>query len=797
MSCSICFENIKSKREFSHFICAHCKTEICKTCLKSCLITYGSTIPKCPNCGENILYLTLAKLFSKTFVKKTIFEHLANLEFEVATKEKVKLVSPILVKLICSTSDPIKLEITTKLNNELIREINYNSCAELRRHKTSNEIKGITDSIVQNLMENTKPLLEQIKLDYEQNTKNKIEAIIEKCFNQPSIDDKSSIDDDSKCTIIEIRDGIEDSSNFNSEDRDYIITEIQDGIENESINETNSQRLIDTTSSKNEYPEINESTLGYFQIISPKDETIKKISVNVYNPDFNCGYSALANQHLHKIISVTDLTIRQELEKIELQNMIAKIKNVIKDVFKILFTMMSYLDIREILNKNLKEYIDFTLLDKTLLLDSNSIRIEIKNMLKEETKKDVLIFRCLECEHGFINSEFICNMCSKKFCNNCLKELTDNHECLKEDIETMNLILKDTRPCPNCCTRIYKISGCSQMFCTYCKTGFDWNTGKKINHNFHNPHRMEWLEQLHRSGGENPNPDEICEEDYRITFIERVQNQRLNKMLYYLNYINEELGYKRRNLQNLKSEKTNLTDLVLYLFTKYYTEKTQNENDKEKNISFLKSKHLYIDEKKYKSIIKKNLKKINQLELMIDVYETMVACLRSTLIRVDQLIGFQYARYRNYNLNQEIKDKIEKYCNTCCDIIKDIEKNRIIDLETYFDTNFIRPVDFNTKYSFYSWTSKDSGCKSFEELEDTLNTLFKEPKKYSNVTPFIRMSINSKTKPKFKKLYDIYSYYREHCGLYKLLRPEHIDNIRELNLTSEEKNYVYTALFRN
>ena len=50
---------------------------------------------------------------------------------------------------------------------------------------------------------------------------------------------------------------------------------------------------------------------------------------------------------------------------------------------------------------------------------------------------------------------------------------------------------------------------------------------------------MEWLEQLRQSGNENPNLDEICEEDYRITFIEQFQNQRLNKMLYYLNYINE------------------------------------------------------------------------------------------------------------------------------------------------------------------------------------------------------------------------------------------------------------------
>lgn len=105
------------------------------------------------------------------------------------------------------------------------------------------------------------------------------------------------------------------------------------------------------------------------------------------------------------------------------------------------------------------------------------------------------LFRCPtnNCA-GYINSEYYCALCRNKFCSKCLGKLdNEQHTCKESDVLTMEEINKSTKPCPKCTSRIYKISGCSQMFCTNCKIGFDWNTGKIINSNFHNPHRMEWL----------------------------------------------------------------------------------------------------------------------------------------------------------------------------------------------------------------------------------------------------------------------------------------------------------------
>lgn len=96
---------------------------------------------------------------------------------------------------------------------------------------------------------------------------------------------------------------------------------------------------------------------------------------------------------------------------------------------------------------------------------------------------------------GMIESRtFKCGVCDQIICKSCraAREKEDNHECNQEDIETMKLIRKDTKPCPQCAVPIYKISGCHQMFCTQCQIVFDWRTGKKEAGWVHNPHALQW-----------------------------------------------------------------------------------------------------------------------------------------------------------------------------------------------------------------------------------------------------------------------------------------------------------------
>jgi hypothetical protein len=114
------------------------------------------------------------------------------------------------------------------------------------------------------------------------------------------------------------------------------------------------------------------------------------------------------------------------------------------------------------------------------------------------TPKHQFVKRCVkESCKGFVDQiNYICGICDTQICKGCLNEHTDNHTCLTDDIATAKLILKDSKPCPECGIPIHKINGCNHMFCTQCNTPFDWMTMEiHINGNT-NPHYYQWMSQM-------------------------------------------------------------------------------------------------------------------------------------------------------------------------------------------------------------------------------------------------------------------------------------------------------------
>lgn len=100
---------------------------------------------------------------------------------------------------------------------------------------------------------------------------------------------------------------------------------------------------------------------------------------------------------------------------------------------------------------------------------------------------------------GFLSTQWKCGICEQWTCPECHELKGDtrdcHHVCDPNNIETANLLNKDSKPCPKCQSLIFKINGCDQMWCTQCHTGFCWKTGRLSKHTIHNPHFYEWQRQ--------------------------------------------------------------------------------------------------------------------------------------------------------------------------------------------------------------------------------------------------------------------------------------------------------------
>jgi len=113
---------------------------------------------------------------------------------------------------------------------------------------------------------------------------------------------------------------------------------------------------------------------------------------------------------------------------------------------------------------------------------------------------------------GYLSTQYKCELCETYTCPHCLELIgyakTDPHTCDPNNVASAELIKKDTKPCPQCGVRIYKISGCDQMWCTECKVSFSYKTLQIDTGATHNPHYYAYMQQ--RNNGIAPrNPQDV------------------------------------------------------------------------------------------------------------------------------------------------------------------------------------------------------------------------------------------------------------------------------------------------
>lgn len=134
-------------------------------------------------------------------------------------------------------------------------------------------------------------------------------------------------------------------------------------------------------------------------------------------------------------------------------------------------------------------------LDEIADLERHAYR-QVSNTTNAKERRKFIMQCPSESCRGFLSTQYKCELCSTHTCPKCFEVIgTDKnveHTCLEANVKSAELIRKDTKPCPSCGTRISKISGCDQMWCTECHQAFSWNRGTIETGTIHNPHFYDY-----------------------------------------------------------------------------------------------------------------------------------------------------------------------------------------------------------------------------------------------------------------------------------------------------------------
>lgn len=188
----------------------------------------------------------------------------------------------------------------------------------------------------------------------------------------------------------------------------------------------------------------------------------------------------------------------------------------------------------------------------------------------EEKARSQFIKKCPDKEcRGYLSTRWKCGICSFYFCVDCHRKKEETHECNEDEKATIQLLKKESKPCPKCEMPISRIDGCSQVWTPCCKIAFDWNTGKIDNGRIHSPEYFAYIQRaigsVPRERGDIPcgevNEYDIfmmCPSDFHkdIFKLYRLKNHVNNVILPRLPRNIDELNHRDLGLKYLISDIT-------------------------------------------------------------------------------------------------------------------------------------------------------------------------------------------------------------------------------------------------
>lgn len=275
---------------------------------------------------------------------------------------------------------------------------------------------------------------------------------------------------------------------------------------------------------------------------------------------------------------------------------------------------------------------------------------ELKTGQSEEKRQFIRGCPSINCK-GFLSTRWKCGLCDCNVCSKCHEIKNDNHECKKENVETAELLKKDTKPCPKCASMIFKIEGCDQMFCTRCHTAFSWKTSKIETKIIHNPHYYEWQRKQNNGIVPRQPGDVVCGGRPNINDITRKMDDEDVK------YITEVFRYNI-HIENIILDHNN------------------NDEDDNEDLRFRYLKN-DIDEERWRKLLAQREKK----ELKMKEYKQVMQ-MYSTVIN-DLLL--QMSRMNSKEKKKTIKEieKLKEYTNEQIDRVKKKYKSKAVKTMPY------------------------------------------------------------------------------------------------------------------
>jgi hypothetical protein len=361
-------------------------------------------------------------------------------------------------------------------------------------------------------------------------------------------------------------------------------------------------------------------------------------------------------------------------------------------------------------------------------------RINLGQYTNEAEEKRKFVKKCPAdgCE-GFLSTQWKCGVCGVWVCPDCFEikgyQKDVEHTCDEAAKATAQLIKDETKPCPDCGIRIYKISGCDQMWCTSCHVAFSWNTGRKVHGVIHNPH----FYQYQRDNNMNiANPGAIAcggvplfnvfrravtrdmeyrwlryinmnDRDARQKFVEITNGMWFNFPSLIKKYIRLIYLYEKEDksvetfvdyLSSIQSARgvsnsiQNSLKTILWMFhrgaqhlqhtilARLRTRQQQQRDNRDLRIRFLCNE---IDEKHMKSNLLTRDTAFQKRQEILHIYELMGAVNNEILTHLVALIQRWYAEFpivRDFGSNEVLQQKLKDFCQSFVEDVSRMERVR-------------------------------------------------------------------------------------------------------------------------